>query len=272
MQITARSAFLPGLVLGLALVLAAPASAQFTQFTWTLDDSEGGLASLTADTMALHGFESAFPGAEITYTTSSDVAGRVRVSSWVLPTDGVCGGNTAFKVVGANHYTYAFCNFDGPLQFDVLEQQQFGFGLRTASLGFPFSNFVTEFDFDAYWRDLGNALAGASGTPALTGTGIVQPGQLVGLSLTDAAPSAPAALFLGFSPAYVPFKGGVLVPSPDLIITGLSTSPTGSLLLNSTLPPNTPVGFAFLAQFWVVDAGGPAGFSASNAMVAAVLP
>ena len=258
-------------VLGLALALAAPASAQFGQFAWTLDDSQGGFSELTNESMLLAGDGSFFPGAVIKYTTSSGVAGRVRVQALVLPMDGVCGGNSAFTIQGASSVSYAGCNFSGPLQFDVTQGQTFGFGLKTVSTGFPFANHLTEFEFEPYWRDLGNSLPGSAGAPALSGLGILQPGQLVGLSLANAAPSAPAALIVGFSPLVAPFKGGVLVPQPDVVVAGLTTGPSGGLSFSTLLPGAVPAGFTFVSQFWIVDAGGPAGFAASNAVVGKVL-
>ncbi|HVQ23857.1 MAG TPA: hypothetical protein VMV01_01715 [Planctomycetota bacterium] len=258
-------------VLGLALTLAGPASAQFSQFAWTLDDSQGGVANLTAQEMLLAGDGSFFSGAEIQFTTSSDVAGRVRLHAILMPFDGVCSGS-AFFIHGTSKSDYATCYFNDDLQFDVTQGQTFGFGLKTGSLSFPFTNYLSAFEFSPYWRDLGGSLAGSLGAPALAGSGIVQPGHVVGLSLAGAAPAAPAALIVGFSPLFAPFKGGVLVPSPDLVIAGLATGPAGALSFSATLPATVPVGFTFLAQFWVVDAGGPAGFAASNGVVAQVLP
>jgi hypothetical protein len=189
-----------------------------------------------------------------------------------MPYDGVCGGNWAFIVLGASHLNYAGCYFNDVLAFDVTENQSFGFGLQTVSISFPFTNYLSAFEFEPYWRNLGSSLAGSAGAPELTGSGIVQPGHLIGLSLANAAPTAAAALIVGFSPLIAPFKGGVLVPSPDLVIAGLSTGPAGALSFSATLPGAVPVGFTFVSQFWIVDAGGPAGFAASNAVVAKVLP
>ena len=49
------------------------------------------------------------------------------------------------------------------------------------------------------WFDLGNALAGISGPPALAGFGSLATGDPITLSLSNARPGAPAFLFLGFS-------------------------------------------------------------------------
>jgi hypothetical protein len=115
------------------------------------------------------------------------------------------------------------------------------------------------------WTDLGNGLAGAGGTPELTGSGqLVGDSKLV-LEVSGAVPSAPATLVIGLSAIDAPFKGGVLVPNPDALV-GLVTSPTGAIELVAKWPLGIPSGTSMWLQTWVADAGGPKGFAATNGL------
>ena len=118
------------------------------------------------------------------------------------------------------------------------------------------------------WLNLGHALAGLHGAPQLAGNGGLSAGSPVSLALSGAKENAPATMVIGLAAANVPFKGGVLVPTPDLLLGGLSTDGTGALLLAGTWPAGVPSGLAFWSQSWIVDAAGPKGLSASNALKA----
>ncbi len=114
------------------------------------------------------------------------------------------------------------------------------------------------------WTDLGNGLAGSSGEPQLAGYGSLVGGTRVTLSLTDALPGAPASLVVGFSALEAPFKGGVLVPSADFVLSGFLTGPLGGVEISAKWPEGVPDGTDVRYQFWVSDAGAPQGFAASN--------
>ena len=116
------------------------------------------------------------------------------------------------------------------------------------------------------WCDLGHGLPSATPAPKLVGTGTLLPGGSVVLALSEAKPASPAALVVGLSQAAVPFKGGLLVPAPTLILMGLLTSGSGGLALAATWPASVPAGVQVFFQMWVADAGGPAGFAGSNAI------
>jgi hypothetical protein len=118
----------------------------------------------------------------------------------------------------------------------------------------------------AAWFDLGAGLPGTAGAPVLTGDGALAGGDPISLVLTGALPNSSAALIIGFSALDAPFKGGTLVPNPDLLILGLPTGPAGQLALNGVWPVGLPPGFSLYIQDWVVDSGGPAGLAASNAL------
>jgi hypothetical protein len=134
--------------------------------------------------------------------------------------------------------------------------------------GTPNNGFVLKFAFGPL-TNLGHALAGIAGlTPTLLGDGTLEPGSAGSITLTNAKPSAPAFLLVGLSELDAPFKGGTMTPNPQLILP-LATSASGSKLLSwATWPASLPSGTELLLQYWIVDPGGPAGFSASNGLSA----
>jgi hypothetical protein len=119
------------------------------------------------------------------------------------------------------------------------------------------------------WQDLGYALPGFNGEPLLAGAGSLAANSAGTLDLTSARPLAPAYLFIGFSAMYMPFMGGTVVPSLDVNPILLATDGSGAIPLAWTawpagLPPDTELYF----QYWIVDAAGPLGAAASNALKA----
>jgi hypothetical protein len=118
------------------------------------------------------------------------------------------------------------------------------------------------------WSDLGNALAGTPGEPALDGRGPLLADTFVALDLVNALPSAAAVLVAGFSAVNVPFKSGILVPSPDALFAGLLTDASGEISLASTWPAGIPLGATTYFQYWISDPGAIVFFSASNGMAA----
>jgi hypothetical protein len=115
------------------------------------------------------------------------------------------------------------------------------------------------------WHDLGSGLAGAGGVPALVVQGELCAGMPLLATLHGAAPGSPVGLIFGLGVAGVPFKGGTLVPQPDAVAFSV-TDASGALTLHAVLPKTVPPELDLVAQAWVVDAGGPAGFAASNAI------
>lgn len=132
------------------------------------------------------------------------------------------------------------------------------------------------FDPSVYnpWTDLGYGLAGSGGvTPVLEGHGSTAPGSSVSLSLESTLPSSSAYAFLSFqspySPSPTPFQGGTLIAVPISIILD-PPFPTGGgdLWISVTTSWAWGAGAIDLVfQFWVVDAGGPSGYSASNGLL-----
>jgi hypothetical protein len=114
-------------------------------------------------------------------------------------------------------------------------------------------------------KPLGPGTAGSAGVPVMAGEGTLEAGDGVSLSLTSAAASATAWLVLGLTELSLPFKGGVMVPTPDIIL-GYSTDGAGLFDLVTVWPAGVPAGTETWAQFWIADAQGPAGFAASNGL------
>jgi hypothetical protein len=121
------------------------------------------------------------------------------------------------------------------------------------------------------WTNAGGGLAGSHGKPALAGGGHVSGGSPVQLSLQAALPLAPATLVIGFQKLNVPFKGGLLMPSADVVVPGLVVSPGGGVQLAGLWPSGLPVGFTAWMQAWIKDPAGPKGYAASNGVAAKVL-
>lgn len=116
------------------------------------------------------------------------------------------------------------------------------------------------------WIDLGEGLAGTNGlVPVLTGSGSLDPASNNAIVLTSALPGSTAHLVFGLALLGAPFKGGLMVPTPDWTILGLPVV-GGGVSLPFYWPVGIPSGSRFYAQQWVVDPNGPSGFSASNGL------
>ncbi|MFT7465599.1 MAG: hypothetical protein ACI9EF_003968, partial [Pseudohongiellaceae bacterium] len=118
------------------------------------------------------------------------------------------------------------------------------------------------------WVDLGNALAGGLGDPTCVGAGTLGPNTPISLTLGNARANSTAYLCAGPGTLFVPFKGGVLVPdiNPPGFYVPVPTGAQGAIVLSGTMPPGFPSGLTLYYQWWILDAAGPAGFSASNAV------
>ena len=118
---------------------------------------------------------------------------------------------------------------------------------------------------DSGWIDLGFGLAGTHGVPSLTGTGALENGSTVTLSMSGALENSMALIVVGASRIDFPFKGGTFVPSLDFF-TFAPTGPTGSLGLSGPWPEGITKGLSFFFQVWIEDANAVQGFSVTNAL------
>ncbi len=122
----------------------------------------------------------------------------------------------------------------------------------------------------ATWnQNAGPGLAGLFGVPELEGEGTLQGNSPLTLRLDSAFANASASLLVGPTALNMPFKGGVLVPNfaPPGFILQLSTDVFGELELAGTWPAGVPANTTIYFQYWIADPLGPAGLSASNAIV-----
>jgi len=119
------------------------------------------------------------------------------------------------------------------------------------------------------WYDVGFGLTGTNNKPRLKAEGILVDNAPIELQLSRGKAGAPATLVVGFLPAFVPFKGGLLVPSADLLVNA-TVSPLGTIDLPALWPPGIPPGVAAWFQWWIVDPVGVQGFAASNGLQAYV--
>jgi hypothetical protein len=120
------------------------------------------------------------------------------------------------------------------------------------------------------WSFAGFALPGVAGLPKLLGQGTLVAGSAGSLTLTQAAPSALAALFVSTAAAPAAFKGGTLVPSTGFLLSPFVTSSTGKLPVVWSAWPAGLLGAELHAQYAIVDAAAIHGLALSNAVSALV--
>jgi hypothetical protein len=128
------------------------------------------------------------------------------------------------------------------------------------------ATFAQSLDSQADIADLGGALPQDGSAVLSASVGSAPAAELV-IEASGTAPLAPATLILGTGVANLSFKGGTLVPTPDLLLAGLVTDVSGGLLLSGTLPDELPPGLQVCLQLWTVDAAGPKGFGATNGLL-----
>jgi hypothetical protein len=135
---------------------------------------------------------------------------------------------------------------------------------------FDSDGFVVKLKLQAPWSSSGAGIAGVSGVPKLSGAGTLCADEPVSLQLVRAKPDGLATLVIGLGALQLPFKGGTLVPAPDVLIPGLPVSAGGSLVLSGTWPGGLPAGFSVYFQAWIADGAAVQGLAASNGLVATV--
>jgi hypothetical protein len=120
------------------------------------------------------------------------------------------------------------------------------------------------------WTNLGFALAGVSGPPALAGTGTLVAGSAGNLSLTSAKPSTASLLFISFTSTPVSFHCGTLVTMPIGSQILVTTSGAGSSTLSWGSWPGTLSGLDLYFQYAIPDAAAACGVALSNGLKAHV--
>ena len=117
----------------------------------------------------------------------------------------------------------------------------------------------------APFLDLGFALSGSNGYPVQIASGALTAGTPFSFRLLNGLPGAPATLVLGISAAFIPHKGGVMVPSPDFLFPGFLINGAGAVTIAGTWP-NLPSGATGYLQWWFKDAAGPTPKAASSGL------
>ena len=114
--------------------------------------------------------------------------------------------------------------------------------------------------------DLGFALPGSHGYPVQIASGTLQVGTPFSFRLMNGLPGAAATLVIGASAAYLPHKGGVMVPFPNLLLTGFLIDAQGSVTLGGNWPAGLPHGVTLYTQWWFKDAAGPTPKAATSGL------
>lgn len=120
------------------------------------------------------------------------------------------------------------------------------------------------------FENLGGGIPQAQDLPAvLTGSGTMVAGasNLLDLAFAEGTTSI---LVVGASALSAPFKFGVLVPQPDLLLGGLTIGRDDEVLIPFVVPPTSPPGTDVWVQHWFASPAGPAGWIASNGLRATV--
>lgn len=116
------------------------------------------------------------------------------------------------------------------------------------------------------WYDLGYGLPGASTTPLLEFVLYTQSQAALSLLVTDGLPSNDLYLVAGFERQPTPFQGGVLVPSADVLITGLTLDANGELVVPLIAIDLLPPLMLIYVQAWMPDKSNALGYSSTNAI------
>ncbi len=137
------------------------------------------------------------------------------------------------------------------------------FGTQTVTL--KKVRIVGQLTIHPAWYDLGYALAGSMGVPSFVGSGALAAGDPLTLTLSNAAPLAPTLFVVGLTQINVPFQGGVMVPSLNVILY-VATDATGGFVLPATWPTGIPANTSIYMQCWILNPTGTAVDGASNGL------
>lgn len=166
----------------------------------------------------------------------------------------------AHATTGAgNSRGLAFADLDGDLDLELL----------VANFDEPtdvFTNTTPDVLVPDPWVDLGNGLAGINGVPELAGNGSLEDDTPVYWQVVDGAPNASTTFLIGIATLFAPFKGGTLVPTPDILIPGIPTDSNGFYFFGVNWPASVPQGAQLFFQVFIPDGTAPQGLSATNGL------
>ena len=277
------------LVLALALAPGLPAQNHVVNFTtlgtFTTPSLDIGLLQLTADDGAAPALVNVlnFNGLGVVGGPSSSMCDATEALHFTFASPVV---DVRYAVFVANNgdadgkVGEAFLEaFSGAMSLGVVAVHDTGFKQVSQLFGgVPITSFTVRADNEGQridvlhyqedpWTDLGSGLAGSLGVPQLSATGPLEAGSALTVSASGLAPDSLAVCVVGLAALNAPFKGGVLVPRPDLLVAGLATGALGALNLSGTFPAGVPSGTQMWLQVWLADPAGVAGFAASNALL-----
>jgi hypothetical protein len=118
---------------------------------------------------------------------------------------------------------------------------------------------------DDHWTRTGLGIGGESGVPQLRGAGDLAGGSPTTLSLYSAKPSSLFYVVLATTEILLPFEGGVLVPSPD-IIRAFGSNADGKWTATVPWPAGIPAGTNLWFQAWQQAPSGTSGWLSSNGL------
>ncbi len=143
-----------------------------------------------------------------------------------------------------------------------------GDGVDDVIVSVPDSGHASVFESTAGpWEPLAlGGVGGAHGIPRLIGEGALLDGTPIAISMRDALPFALTTLVIGHAELNLPFKGGVLVPSPDKLIT-LPADALGGFELPAVYSAVFS-GLELWFQTWTSDPAAPKNLAGSHGLKA----
>jgi len=116
------------------------------------------------------------------------------------------------------------------------------------------------------WTLLPGGPPGTHGIPRLLGQGDLLGDDVARIVLQQALPGSTATLVLGAAAVNAPFKQGLLVPLPQIVVPGLPISDFTLLDVPMPWPPGLPSGVSLWWQYWIADPQAPVGLAGSTGL------
>ena len=173
------------------------------------------------------------------------------------------GGFTSHEAVSfASHVLQCLpvdVNADG--RIDLVSQE-----LAASPSDAAFTQLNLTYAADGPLLDLGHSKASQKGWPILLASGAPGAGDALSLRLFLGWPEASTVLIAGTSQLAMPWHGGTLVPSPDVVLGPMLSDAQGGAMVPSHWPPGVPSGATVIAQFWQLVPGTVTQYAASTAV------